>query len=420
MIVQSKFLKAPPASILFITLLFFALSHTIATAQSWQWIAYGDTRSRDADHRSVLQSMVNNTPDYKFIINVGDVVDHGDIAAEWDIWQLAVDDVLGGSGWDETPPRYMATPGNHDATETVDGLANWKYYLSGQVDLYGNDGKFFTFDYENARFIIMDSDKSSETGAQYTMLLDAIENNPKTWLFVIWHHPIFDFGPKSYEDSFHDNWGIPLYENGCDAIFMGHAHYYVRSKKLALDGNMHPLLDPDSGIPQIVTGNGGAPPYTVVPDTDGNNYMVEAYTSSPGYTELTVTDDTLYYRHILSDGTIFDDTTYTPNTKPIVSIDDERVGIPKAFSLDQNFPNPFNPATTMQLSLQESGFVSLQIIDLKGKMVRSLIDDYKAAGTYKVSWDGVSTAGIDMPSGIYFSRMSAGSSTQVRKLVLLR
>ncbi|MFQ5825134.1 MAG: Ig-like domain-containing protein [bacterium] len=284
-------------------------------AESWKWIAYGDTRSNDDQHRKVLQSMMNNTSDYRFIINVGDVVSNGTSTSDWETWQKACNDVLGGTGQDQDPPKYMASPGNHDDVGNSTGLVNWNTYLPGQVQQFGNDGKYFIFDYENARFIILDSDASSMTGDQYTMLMDAIQNNPKTWLFFFWHHPIFDFGPKEYRDDIHETWGVPLYQNGCDIMFMGHAHHYVRTKKLELNGEKNPPLDPNNGIVQIITGNGGAPAKSVNPNNDGNGYMVESYTSDKGYCELTVDGDTLRLRQFLSDGTIFDEAYYTPNPK---------------------------------------------------------------------------------------------------------
>ncbi len=420
MIVRNKPFQASPGRILITLLLYVAVSQTSATAQTWKWIAYGDTRSNDADHRSVLQSMVTNTPDYKFVINVGDVVDDGAAQSQWDIWQLACDDVLGGTGQNEIPPRYMSAPGNHDATETVAGLANWNNYLSGQLQQFGNEGKYFTFDYENARFIILDSDKSSKTGAQYTMLMDAIENNPQTWLFVIWHHPIFAFGEKSYQDFLHDTWGIPLYTNGCDIIFMGHAHYYVRSKKLGLDGNINPALDPEFGTVQVITGNGGAPPYALDPDQDGNGYLVEAYTNKLGYTELTVAGDTLYLRHILTDGTVFDEKTYTPNSKGIVSLQRYQGGTPDSFFLNQNYPNPFNPTTTINFDLPPAVDIGIVVYDLLGREVVRLVDGYMKAGYQQAQWDGRDQSGHDLPSGIYIARLVTPEYSKFIKMVLLK
>ncbi len=301
--------------ILFVAIIYL-LFVTMISAQSWKCIIYGDTRSYDTAHRGVLQSMMNNTPDYKFIINVGDVVATGSSSSDWETWSNAVNDILGGTGQDQYPPKYMAVPGNHDLVHDA-GQTNWSNYLSGQVNQFGNDGAFFTFDYENVRFVMLNTEESM-TGEQLTMLNNAIENNPKDWLIAVWHQPVFDFGAKSYRDDIHETWGKIFYQHGCDIFFTGHSHYYVRSKKLQLNGDMNPPLDPDHGTAQIVTGNGGAPPYSVNPNEDGNGYMVESYTNERGYTELEFNGKTLYLRHILSDGTVFDTETYTANPKPVV------------------------------------------------------------------------------------------------------
>jgi len=308
-----------------VILLLFILLSNVGFAQDWKCIIYGDTRNDNPEHKEVLQSMVANTPDFKFIISTGDVVDHGDVLTEWEDWYTTVTSVLGTTGQDQTPPLYIACPGNHDATETQLGLANWNNFLSGQNELYCKNisdssyGKYFTFDYENVRFVILDSDKSSVTGEQLTMLMDVIENNPKQWLIAVWHDPIFDFGEKQYEDEFHDEWGIPLYNHGADFIFMGDAHYYVRSKKLKLNGEKNPPLDPERGTVQIVCGNGGASMDVPDPNFDNNGYMVENYSKQNdhfGYTELHFKNDSLYFKHIFRDGTVFDEAVYSPNPKP--------------------------------------------------------------------------------------------------------
>ncbi len=310
--------------LLFWNLLIVSTMPLYSQVESWKFIIYGDTRSLDNNHRAVLQAIVNNTPDYKFMINVGDVVHNGELLSDWQIWQKACDDILGGIGQNSYPPKYMACPGNHDEVKTLYGLANWTTFLYGQAQQFGNNGTHFYFDYENARFIILNSDYNPivKAGPQYDMLMEAIQNNPKQWLFAIWHNPIFDFGPKDYRDDIHESWGIPLYENKCDIMFMGHAHYYIRSKKLELNGEMNPPLDSFSGTVHIVTGNGGASLYNLDPNHDGNGYMVEAYTDTYyGYCELTVDGNTLLFRHILSDGSIIDEELHLkPDNPPSVSI----------------------------------------------------------------------------------------------------
>ena len=235
---------------------------TDVKSNKWKWIAYGDTRTNDNYHRSVLQSIKTNTPDYRFIINVGDLIEDGRNYSLWNIWQSACDEILGGTGQTNRPPKYMAVPGNHEYIYESAGFTNWKAYLFGQAQQFPNDGKYFYFDYENARFILLNSE-TTFTGRQAELLSEAVRTNPHPWLFAFWHRPIFDFGPKTYESTIHTTWGIPLYNYGCDIMFMGHAHYYVRTKKLNLNGQMNPPLDTVKGTVQIVTGNGGSPPHSV-------------------------------------------------------------------------------------------------------------------------------------------------------------
>ncbi|HUU26325.1 MAG TPA: FlgD immunoglobulin-like domain containing protein [archaeon] len=96
--------------------------------------------------------------------------------------------------------------------------------------------------------------------------------------------------------------------------------------------------------------------------------------------------------------------------------------LPKAFSLSQNSPNPFNPATTISYSVPEgnSVHVILEVFDLRGQIVRTLVDETRNAGTYTVFWDGTDNQGRKVASGVFFYRMRAGSFVQTRKMVLLK
>lgn len=319
---KKKLLKFVPAKLtgklLLITILLFSISQINAQTTKWKWICYGDTRTNDDAHRSVLQAIVKNTPDYKFLINVGDVVEDGRSTSLWDTWQKACSDILGGTGQDQYPPKYMAVSGNHDQLMST-GLPNWNKYLPGQAKM-GNDGKYFYFDYENARFVIMNTE-DQYTSPQKQMLLDAIANNPKPWLFLIWHKPIFNFGAKVYEGVINQEWGVPLYKYGCDVIFNGHAHIYVRTKKLNMNGQQNPPFDDVNGITTVITGNSGAPLMSVNENQDGNAYLVDysfdqAQSGYYGYTELEMDGDTMYLKHIrASDSKVMDQTTLKANFK---------------------------------------------------------------------------------------------------------
>lgn len=101
----------------------------------------------------------------------------------------------------------------------------------------------------------------------------------------------------------------------------------------------------------------------------------------------------------------------------------ERVdnNIPASFSLEQNYPNPFNPSTTIRFSIPQSEIVSIEIYDVQGELIKTLIKNSdQSTGTFELKWDGKDNSGKIVPSGIYFTRMSAGKFNQVQKMVFLK
>ncbi len=88
---------------------------------------------------------------------------------------------------------------------------------------------------------------------------------------------------------------------------------------------------------------------------------------------------------------------------------------PGSLTLYPNYPNPFNPQTTIRFKMARSGHISLKIFDLNGRLVRTLVDGFKPAGEYRISFDGNGLA-----SGIYWCRLTNGTVSQTRKMVLVR
>jgi hypothetical protein len=94
--------------------------------------------------------------------------------------------------------------------------------------------------------------------------------------------------------------------------------------------------------------------------------------------------------------------------------------VPAAYRLAQNFPNPFNPVTTIKFDMKEKGLVTLKIYDVAGRLVRTLADDVRDAGAYSIVWDGRNNSGAEIASGIYFYKMETTGFLATKKLVLLR
>ena len=94
--------------------------------------------------------------------------------------------------------------------------------------------------------------------------------------------------------------------------------------------------------------------------------------------------------------------------------------VPLDYLLEQNFPNPFNPATEIRFTLGHSAQVQLEVFDLLGRKVRTLLNDVRPIGAYAVDWDGTSDSGMKAASGIYFYRIRAEEFVSTKKMVFLK
>ena len=99
---------------------------------------------------------------------------------------------------------------------------------------------------------------------------------------------------------------------------------------------------------------------------------------------------------------------------PVVIITgvNDKTNQPSRFSLEQNYPNPFNPSTTINYTVAKSSFVTLKVYDVLGSELGTLINEQKPAGSYQFNFkaDGLS-------SGVYFYKLTAGSFTEIKKMI---
>ena len=109
----------------------------------------------------------------------------------------------------------------------------------------------------------------------------------------------------------------------------------------------------------------------------------------------------------------------------VTVVDPSSNNLPNGFGLGQNYPNPFNPSTTINFSIPSSSFVTLMIYDVLGNEVATLVNEEKPKGSFEVkfSTSGGSSSGsevFNLPSGIYFYRLQAGSFVETKKMILLK
>ena len=94
--------------------------------------------------------------------------------------------------------------------------------------------------------------------------------------------------------------------------------------------------------------------------------------------------------------------------------------LPVVYSLHQNFPNPFNPITTLRYDLPSDVFVTLTIFDMLGREVTQLINTTQEAGFKSVKWDATDSMGRSVSAGVYIYQIEAGTFVQTKKMVLLK
>jgi len=104
----------------------------------------------------------------------------------------------------------------------------------------------------------------------------------------------------------------------------------------------------------------------------------------------------------------------------ITGVNNDQAVQPVQFDLSQNFPNPFNPVTTIDYNISKTTHVSLDVYNTIGQKVRSLVNATQIGGSYQMTWNGQDDTGAQLPSGIYFYRLQAGNETMMKKMTMVK
>jgi hypothetical protein len=106
---------------------------------------------------------------------------------------------------------------------------------------------------------------------------------------------------------------------------------------------------------------------------------------------------------------------------PVVSVDSAvQPSLPETFSLKQNFPNPFNPVTSIEYSVPTRAHVTIEVFNLLGQHVSMLVDESKLPGIYRTEWDGKDDTGNALSTGAYLYRLKAGNYLETKKMLLMK
>jgi hypothetical protein len=101
----------------------------------------------------------------------------------------------------------------------------------------------------------------------------------------------------------------------------------------------------------------------------------------------------------------------------VVGASGVRNGVPKGFGLDWNYPNPFNPGTSVRYRLERPGDAGLTVYDVRGRRVRELVRGWREAGEYTADWDGRDGSGSEVAAGVYICHLESGGRVRTIKMI---
>jgi len=350
----------------------------------FRFFAYGDHRTDSADHQSVVNQMLLQSPLPGFAIDNGDLTYDGSDATYQTYFNIER------NLWSRMP--VFPTLGNHD----VNNITNWQRYLA-----LPNNERWYTFHYGNSVFHCIDVYSTYAPGStQYNWLVSEFQadsaNPAIRHIFVLFHEPPYTTNTGHSSNTTVQQYLCPLFEWYHVAIaFQGHVHCYE-----------HALVN---GVHYIITGGGGAPLYTGWNAPQPWDIYREATLE---FVLVDVNGDTIRTRGIRPDGTEFDPLVLGP------------YGIQESPNAERRTPNtgvqitnlvsPTDGRVQFTLALAKPAQVNAMLYDPSGRRLAVLAQGLFNVGDHQVSWNG-----SELAPGAYSLVVESGNRTQVERIVVV-
>ena len=360
--------------------------------KKFSFLVLGDsgvnTPTQWAIGREMRKSM--NESEVDFAVHVGDV--HQGSGDEYDsIFFQPYQDIIKNI-------NFYTSLGNHDVITD-----NGAPYLDDFYLPHNNPDsteRYYSFRWANAYYIALDTNSDfSPASPQYQFLINALQDplrKSATWTFVYAHHPPYtEYWTNYYGDERVQNHLVPLFEQyNVDMVMNGHTHSYERGEK----EHVHYLVSGGGG--------GGLDDYFI--DYDHITFSAKTH----HFTRIDVDDDKLWVTAIDQDGQQVD--RFLVNKFVDIALE-EKPEVPSALQLLQNYPNPFTGQTTIQYQISEPMRVTLDLYDMSGHKITTLVDRFHAANGYTVSFDA-----RRLSAGSYMYQLRAGDQVEQRILSVIK
>jgi hypothetical protein len=312
----------------------------------------------------------------------------------------------------------------------------------------GVPGNYFAWEWGDALFVVLDAYRYYTTSAkprdwewtlgkaQYDWLKQTLENSKAKFKFVFAHHTLgetrggaitarlYEWGGYEADgltwgfSASRPGWAMPIHQlmvaNGVNAYFQGHDHLFAKE---VVDGIVYQEVPMPSDSTYIIGVRDNGDAYTDL-KIDGAGHLrvtVSASEATVDYVRAWLPADETVQRTNR-------EVAYSYKMLPTATSVESGTSVPYTFALEQNFPNPFNPITTIGYSVPgvggqgaRVGDVRLAVYDMLGREVAVLVNEARQAGSHEVRWDASA-----LSSGVYYCRLTAGDRVETRMMTLLK
>lgn len=276
----------------------FATAPLVGARVPFSFVVLGDSRSNAESHRRVVERVAQEVPD--FLLGTGDMVDDGARLEQWQTFfdierELLADNV------------YFPSVGNHDRQGRGRTADTYRSFFS-VPDNGGDSERYYSFDYANARVLVLDSNAHSFSLTGQTAWIErelsaARQDDRIRHLFVVMHHPPYSISLHGGQRDLRERW-TPLFEKyGVSAVFSGHDHAYQRAER--------------NGVRYFVTGGAGAPLYPRSPRASAiDKSAVQRFERAFHFLRVTVSAGIVNVTAVRVDGSVIESTLWSDGPEP--------------------------------------------------------------------------------------------------------
>ena len=286
----------------------------------------------------------------------------------------------------------------------------WGVIATDGIDNYGN--------------VILGNNDPGETGAYIWISLNGLDTtefeDPKIVINEFLAGSENCCGANIFNGNTEDF--VELYNYGTDSINI-YGWGFSDTDGLITTVAPDTIIDPGGFLVLWYTGDdNGFPEINEKLSLDGETIFIVDENGYPiiSYDYATQTNDISYGRFPDGSETWEYFSTPTPGQENIQSLEVNNQIVPEAFTLFPAYPNPFNPVTTISYEIPKDGFVNISIYDMKGRVVKTLVNKTQSKGIKLLEWNAIDGQGYSVTSGIYLYKIEFGDFIATRKMILLK